>query len=303
MTALWGLGIALLAGCEPSQSVKSGAPVVLSFGPVSAADGSPIEAMGGATGKAVPPLTNFLASFDRLLDAASLEDETGHFKAGLAQAQSTVGQVVALATEYVPNGDSQLFALLPPGPTLTVQPLCGLPTSSTVQVNLDLTKLRSHDRSTNAVAAIGVETALAVTTEPFLVTTDVPPPTDADPVAGTPGAPAVLEDPAMVFNVTFNTITPGPAGASACHGLPSAATHIRVTAQVGADPVVPIAAVVDQDILNPSHWTVSPPGTTVDGPGSWPAGAVVTITIDANTTDSYGAALGTPTNASFMVKS
>jgi len=133
------------------------------------------------------------------------------------------------------------------------------------------------------------------------VTTDVPPPTEADPATATPAALG-LADATTVFNVTFNAITPGPA-AAACGVRAPASSHMQVTAQVGAAPAAPIAAVIEHDMTNPMNWTVSPPGSTVDGPGSWPAGAVVTITIDADATDTYGVALGTPTNASFMVKS
>jgi hypothetical protein len=297
-TALGGLCLALLTGCEPSNSVKAGPPGVVSFGAVSPADGSPVELTGA------PPITNFLAIFDRLLDAASLEDAKGGAKAGLAQVQSTVPtQVVPVTTNYVPNGDSQLFIKLPPGPSLTVLPVCGLPAAGTVLVSLDLAKLRSHDRSTGAVpgtldGGAPVMTTLTVMTAGLSVTTDVPPPTEADPIAGTPAAPGVA-DPATVFNLTFNTVMPGPAAPTACAALPSAATHIHVTAEAGGAAAAPIAAVIEQDMTNPAHWTVSPPADT----GAWPAGAVVTVTIDLDTTDTYGVALGTATNASFMVKS
>ena len=301
MAALGGLSIALLAGCEQSTSVKSGAPQVVSFGPVSA-DGTPIELVTEAGVVPAPPLTNFVAIFDRLLDGDSLEDADGGIaKAGLAQVQSAVAtQIVALTTNYVPNGDSVLFALLPKGPSLTVMPVCGLPAAGSLQVSLELTKLRSHDRKTTAVASPGVPTAIVVTTEPLSVTTDIPPPTVLD--SNTPPTLASA-DPTAVFNLTFNAITPGPAAPPACNALASTSGHIHVTAQVGGGPAAPIAALVEQDMTNPLHWTVSPPGTTADGPGSWPADAVVTVTIDEGTSDSYGVVLGTATNASFMVKS
>lgn len=297
-TALGGLCLALLTGCEPSNSVKAGPPEIVSFGAVSAADGSPVELA------AAPPMTNFLAIFDRLLDAASLEDAKGGAKAGLVQVQSAIPtQVVPVTTNYVPNGDSQFFLKLPAGPSLTVLPVCGLPAAGSVVVSLDLTKLRSHDRSTNAVPGTvdggpPVMTSLTVMTARLSVTTDIPPPTEADPVAGTPAALGVA-DPTTAFNLTFNSVMPGPAAPAACAPLPSAATHIHVTAEVGGAAAVPIAAVIEPDMTNPSHWTVSPPADT----GAWPAGAVVTVTIDLDTTDTYGVALGTATNASFMVKS
>ncbi|HEY8924181.1 MAG TPA: hypothetical protein VIU64_07350 [Polyangia bacterium] len=296
--ALGGVCLALFAGCEPSNTVKAGAPEIVSFGAVSPADGSPVELAGA------PPMTNFLAIFDRLLDAASLEDAKGNAKAGLAQIQSMVPtQLVPVTTNYVPNGDSMFFLKLPPGPSLTVLPVCGLPAAGSVVVSLDLTKLRSHDLATSAVpgtldGGAPVMTTLTVTTAALSVTTDVPPPTEADPVMGTPAALGAA-DPTTVFNLTFNNVMPGPAAPVACAVLPSAGTHVHVTAEVGGAAAAPIDAVIAPDMMNPSHWTVSPPADT----GEWPAGAVVTVTIDKDVTDTYGVALGTATNASFMVKS
>ena len=66
----------VLAGCEPSNTVKSGPPVILSFGLVDAT-GSPVELTSEAGVVAASPLVHFVATFDRLLDAASLEDEAG----------------------------------------------------------------------------------------------------------------------------------------------------------------------------------------------------------------------------------
>ena len=259
---------------------------------------------GDGCGGCILRVSSDAAIYDLFPNGDSLEDADGGVaKAGLAEVVSTVpSQLVSVTTNYVPNGDSQLFALLPKGPTLTVLPICGLPASGSVTVSLELAKLRSHDRATTAVVAPGVAQAIMVQTAGLSVTTDVPPPTEADPDTGTP-AGLGLADPTQVFNVTFNAIMPGPAAPLPCRVRPPASDHIQVTAQVGTDPAVPVAAVVAHDMTNPSNVTVSPPGTTADGAGSWPAGAVVTITIGADTTDTYGVALGMATNASFMVKS
>ena len=85
--------------------------------------------------------------------------------------------------------------------------------------------------------------------------------------------------------------------------MPSTESHILVTATIAGVAVAPLDAVVTQDAADPSHWVVSPPGTTADAPGAWPAGAVVTVTIDAAATDLFGGAVGSETSASFMVKS
>jgi len=295
-TALGGLYLALFTGCEPSNSVKAGAPEIVSFGPVSAADGSPVKDTD------TPPMTNFVAIFDRLLDAASLEDADGGAKAGLVQVQSAVPtELIPVTTNYVPNGDIQFSLLLPKGPSLTVLPVCGLPAARSIKVSLELTKLRSHDRSASAVSAVDavppVLTTLVVMTAPLSVATDVPAPS-IDPITGAIASFGAA-DPTTVFNLTFNSVMPGPAAPAACAALPSAGTHVHVTAEVGGAPATPIPAVIEPDMTNPSHWTVAPPAAT----GEWPAGAVVTITIDPTTTDTYGVALGTATNASFMVKS
>lgn len=288
-------------GCTPSNTVKPGAPVLMSFGVVDTS-GSPVETTGDAGAAPVPPLVHFVATFDRLLDPTTLEDTAGMAKAGVAFGQSDVANTaINVTTTYVPNGDSKFFLLLPPGPSLTVAPTCGLPTAASVQVRLDLEKLRSHDQSAVTVPAPGVTSTLMFQTKPLEVSTDIPAPPDPIPVGGPLLVATAMAD--FVVNVSFTAFTPGPSAPSDCAALPSTLSHIHVSGTLAGVPVAVIDAVVAQDPMDPTHWTVSPPGTTADAPGAWPVGVLITVTIDANATDTFGKSLGSETSASFMVQS
>jgi hypothetical protein len=300
-----GLGAAL-GGCQPSNQVKPGSPVMLSFGPVDPT-GAPVD-LSGATGAAtVPPLSHFVAIFDRILDPTPLEDPgpDGGAKAGVASFQYAGGPV-GVTTNYVPDGDSQFFLEFAPGPSLTVfSNPPGLPSASAVMVGLDTQDLRSHDQKSPVMLAPGVVAGFMFTTDPLSVTTDVPAPVppvtddggaagdDGGTDAGAPGGavdPSL--DPGLIVNVSFNDATP-----------PTTISHIQVSGTQGGVPIVDLAAVVAQDPNDASHWTVAPPGTVPpDTVGAWPPGAVITITIDAGATDTFGMPLGAPVSASFPVK-
>jgi hypothetical protein len=292
-------------GCAPSNSVKSGAPVMLSFGAVDP-DGNAVSFTSDAGSVAAPPLAHFVAIFDRVLDGDSLEDaDAGVPKAGIAGGEY-VGSLatplpVPVTTNYVPNGDSKFYTFLPQGPSLTLSPICGLPAGASVQISVNLAKLRSHDLSTVATPDVGVTPTLAFTTDALSVVTDIPPPIDPDPTAGIPGGPAVL-DAQTVVTLTFNDSMPAATPLPGCTMLPSTATHIHVSTTVGGAPVLQFEPVIAQVDGDPTHWTVSPPGTA-DAMASWPEGALVTVTVDATATDYFGMALGAPVTASFMVKS
>jgi hypothetical protein len=289
------------AACTPSNSVKSGAPVILSFGAV-AADGTAMSLTTEA-GVAAPasPLAHFVAIFDRLVDGDSLEDADGGVpKAGLAAGDyGSLATPLPVTTIYAPNGDSTFFGYLLQGPSLTVSPVCGLPSGASVQIALDVTKLRSHDRSTVATLGEGVTSTLTLTTDALSVAIEIPDPDEPDPDTGLPGG----NDPQTVVDVKFNDATPGATPLPGCAALPSTATYIHVSATLAGVPVLPFEAVVAQVEGDPAHWTVSPPGTTADATGSWPAGALVTVTIDAAATDNFAMPLPSPKTASFMVKS
>jgi hypothetical protein len=260
-------------------------------------DGSLVELVGP---NPAPPLAHFLALFDRLLDPSTLEDEAGNPKVGIAALQSVAAATgIPVTTNFVPNGDPKFNLLLPTGPSITVTPICGMPSGAVVMAALDLTKVRSHDKTLGAVVAADAAAMLSFTTEPLAATTDVPMAV-VDAVTGLE-APAEV-DAALVVTVTFNNFTPGDKP-GVCADLPSTRSHIHVAAMLAGVPVAGVAAVIAQDAGDPSKWTVSPPGTTADGPGAWPAGAIITILVDAMATNLFAQPLGTEASASFMVKS
>lgn len=297
---------ATLLGCEPSNDVPGGAPVMYSFGPIGA-DGSPLTLvdMQGAI-LPTPPLTRFQALFDRLVDPTTLEDLEGHPKAGLAtvQAPAAAPGGVGATTNFVPNGDKTYTLFLFPGPSITVLPTCGLPSGAAVTVTLALDKVRSHDMTTPAVAGPGVTPVLSFQTEPLTVTNDLPEAT-MDMTTGETVPPEV--EASQVVTLTFNNQIPGfppdDGSVNPCGTLPPTAGHIHVTATVGGIAVNDLDAVVAPDASDSTKWIVSPPGTTGAGPGKWPPGADVTITVDPTATDYFAQPLGLPATASFKVKS
>jgi hypothetical protein len=288
-------------GCEPSNTVSTGAPVMLSFGAIGA-DGTPLMLVDAGKTLPTPPLARFQALFDRLPDPTTLENLDGTPKAGLALVQAPVAAPAGVpsTTLYVPNGDKTFTLFLFPGPSLTVSPICGLPSGAAVTVTLDLQKVRSHDMTTPAVAAADASPVLSFTTEPLAVTTDLPEATTDMPI------PEV--DAGQVVTLTFNNQVPGfvpPDGQAPapCGMLPSTMSHIHVAATLGGVPVTDLDAVVAPDAADPSKWSVSPPGTNSMGAGQWPPGATVTVSVDAMATDQFAQPLGTEASASFKVKS
>jgi hypothetical protein len=292
---------ATLIGCEPSNTVPAGAPIMLSFGPLDP-DGKPLVLLDekGVT-LPTPALVPFRALFDRLLDPTTLEDTAGHPKAGLATAQSAVAVAgIPVTTNFVPNGDSKNAVLLPPGPSITVSPICGLPSGAAVTVTLDLQKVRSHDQTTLAIAAADATPVLSFMTEPLAVATDLPE-AMTDMTTGLPVPPEV--DAGQTVNLIFNNRTPGDVPDPACAALLSTKGHIHVAATIAGHPVGDLDAVVAPDPMDPTKWMVSPPGTTPDAAGNWPPGADIKISVDATATDLFAQPLGTEASASFKVKS
>jgi len=296
---------ATLLGCEPSNTVPAGAPVMLSFGPVGA-DGSPLSLMDDQGNKLpTPPLSNFRAMFDRLVDPSTLEEPDGTPAAGLATVTSPVVPAgIASTTNFVPNGDGTFTLFLPSGPSITVLPTCGIPSGAAVTVTLALEKVRSHDRTTLAKAAADASPVLTFMSEPLTVVTDLP--EMLDMTTQSPVTPEV--DAGTVVTLSFNNRVPGlVASADApdpCASmLPSTGNHIHVAARLGAVAVSDLDSVVAPDAADPTKWTVSPPGTTDEGPGKWPPGATITISVDAMATDIFAQPMGTEATASFKVKS
>lgn len=290
--ALW-MGIAA-AGCTPSNKVKSGPPELVSFG-VMGPEG-PVELVTEAGETLVPPLATFVAVFDRLLDAAAIEtiDDDGGISPnqGVAIIESD-GMAVESTVLYVPNGDAKFTLAYPPGPSITVMPVNGLPSASTVTVSLSPAHVRSHDKTQPFRAADGGMETLTFTTEPLMATIDVPAPEpvdsgmedDAGADGGTGATVTPSVDPDYVVNIAFNNQTADTTEAT-----------ITAAATVAGVPVAALAATVARAMDSQSAWTVSPPMT------GWPAGATVTVTVGAAAADKFGKTLGAAATATFTVK-
>jgi len=141
-------------GCEPSNTVKPGAAVMLSFGavyqpaPTDSVDGPAYLTTVDAAGvPLIPPRSEFIAIFDRLLDPSLLEDPTTSTGLpGLATLTTTVPSVTLDAsTVYAPGGDATFHVLLAAGPSFTVVPSCGLPAGAPGGVQLTMADFVSGD--------------------------------------------------------------------------------------------------------------------------------------------------------------
>ncbi len=295
-------------GCQPSNDVPAGAPLLLSF-TATAPDGTALVFDGAVATGAGSPLSHFLALFDRLLDPtqlSALDGDGGILPQGdVVRVTSTpaVDPLTVQAT-YTPNGfvppldpdaGTPIFAsALPEGPSLAVVPTAALPCGTVVSVALNPAKIRSHDQKVPfAPKDTTVPTQLTFTTEPFTATLGLPQPPTTDggadagaddagaDDAGTPVSPGVPVG--ATATVTFNTLVGADAG-----------DHITITVTVGAE-VVPGFGPAVVDPANPNVWNVAPPAT------GWPAGATVTVTVDSEVTDGYGAKLGSAVSGSFGV--
>jgi hypothetical protein len=279
---LLGVGVLGGVGCQPSNNVASGPPELLSFMAIGP-DGTAVTFTDAGAAAPVPPLAHFQALFDRLLDPTALEalDGDGGIEAqqGVVQVTSTPPvDPLTLNVTYTPNGvvppndpDSGapvFVTALPVGPSIDVVPTAALPCATMVSVALNPAKIRSHDQAAAFVLKDAtVSSVLRFVTQPFTATITVPNPPTTDGVA----------------NVTLNTLVPG-----------DVVGHIAVTVTVGGVAVPGFGPAV-ADATNANQWDVAPPDT------GWPAGATVTVTVDAALADGYGATLGAAVSAAFEV--
>jgi|GEM_PF-2453985 len=321
----WAIALSTLAlgagmGCEPSNSVKAGPAVMLSFGAVDAT--APLDPYAGpayvaadATGALlIPPRAEFIAIFDRLLAPEPLEDPATGARPGLATVTSALAGVsLDVSTTYSPGGDSQFHVFLPEGPSFSVTPTCGLPSGTAGMVALQMASFISHDGTTPITLAPGVAPAFAFQTQPLAVKIGVPPSTP-DPAGG----PDVLgtATPDTSITLQFNNLTPPgtspmpdavPPPLPPCTFFPalgSLAPNIHVTASLNGAAPTPVAAVITQNPMDATQWVVAPPGTGGDGTGgAWPDGAIVTISVDGGAVDVFNQPLGPSAPASFLVAS
>jgi len=293
-----GLALSPLLSCEPSNKVKAGPPQLLSFGPVGAngADEPLVDPDGGAA-LPVSARSSIVAVFDRLLDPTYLEDltDTGPAgKTGVATIQTSIGHSDANIV-YVPNGDTNAL-LLPPGPRILITPSPTLPSGATVTVTLSKDKVVSKAGEAFVVGTddMGIprtKETLTFTTEPLSVGFAPAPNADGGAVCGSLEATGAKGAIILTFNNAVDqtaigahvSVTAKDASGVAIAGVDATASKTVSTTDSG---MVTVQPVVDAD----------------GGATGWPAGATLTVTVDAQAQDAaLGTALGTPTSACFVV--
>jgi hypothetical protein len=237
-----------------------------------AADAAPPPPAGGSWSCSFAPTSMVLYVFDRVLYTAPLDPGDA---AGLTTLATTTflppAPAIALLGDYASNGSPNevIFPLLgdfrSDGPSILFSGVPALPTSSTVTVTLDPTKVLAKDGRTPFVGmSLLKDGIISFVTQPFTAVVAGPPTTgDAAPPTAAPDmTPATI---------TFtNTVDPG-----------TLKPHI----QISAVPPLPVGFDFDVASMDGLHVTVTP--TT-----NWPPISMITITVDAGTADLAGDVLG-----------
>ena len=179
--------------------------------------------------------------------------------------------------DYRADGPSILFAAVP-----------ALPTSATVTVTLDKTKVLAKDGRTPFTGMnLLMDGMISFATQPFMASAIMPP--APPPPAADAGADAAAPNPLPDMTpatITFtNTVDPT-----------ALAKHITVTAAPFPAGGPPTAVAVDVASMDDLTVTITPTGKT-----TWPASSTITIAIDATATDAVGDLLAAPVDpVSFM---
>jgi hypothetical protein len=313
-----------LAACSPDQGVKKGAPELIEF-TIMQAGGTPTTvksdtpeclsdvvtgtaclpmghaadvADGGTFDAEVPPdalcrqtsamnwctctatdpdtdpsvgtwscdaLTNVvgvIAVFDRLLDTSPLDPGDAAGVTGLMTVEAAGAPAITISSDYSSSGNSNglVFPLFGPaffgnfranGPSLFGAPDPEFPSGATVIVKLNGEQVRAKDGKTAFVGTgLLLGGTLAFTTAPFSASLSKPDAMAMDPTAVT---------------LAFNNMAPDPTS--------------HLTAMTAANVPVMVAATSAD---GGSTYAVTPVG------GTWPAGATITVTLDATTTNLLG---------------
>jgi hypothetical protein len=256
--------------CEDSEEVEPGAPRVESFAAVDTM-GAMVSLDADAGAVTVPPRAGFVALFDRLI----AWDAQNPASKGAVTLESPV-PAVTFDIDYLSGGSSKYHLLFAAGPTLQIRPSPTLPSGAAVKVTLNLAAIKAKDGSV-AVASPGVSTVLAFQTEPFAATVALPEIPDGSAEA------SVAAD--FVVPVAFNNL---PAA--------DAAKHITVTATAGGASIPDLMVEVTPSMMNDTTFDVKPKG------GTWPAGARVSVAVDATVTDVVGVTIAKAATATFLVQ-
>jgi hypothetical protein len=244
---------------------------------------------GAATSDAAPPMltgtwscsfaptSTVLYVFDRVLDTEFLGDGGGALGLATISSIPTPPSSVVLNGDYASNGTfniiftdpNQLADFRADGPSILFAAVPALPTSSTINVTLDKTRVLAKDgRTPYAGTNLLVDGTISFVTQGFS---------------------ASITSPSMApVTVTFTNVVDPTALAG----------HITVTATPlagGASAVIP----VDLTSMDGLNVNVAPSGKTADGmPLDWPADSTVDIKVDATTPDVVGDTLGADLSAS-----
>jgi hypothetical protein len=222
------------------------------------------------------PTSAVLYVFDRLLGTASLGDG-----GGAPNLATTTPASVVLNGDYASNGSPNeiIFPLLgdfrADGPSILFGGVPGLPTSTTITVALDKTKVLAKDGTPFTGTNLLTDGRITFATQPFGGILTAPPP--PAPV-GDAAAPTTVTPDMTPATVVFTNLVDPTALAS----------HITVTAApppAGGSPTVAVD-VASMDGLNV---TIAPAMGA-----NWPANTTITITIDATATDVVGDVLAAP---------
>jgi len=250
-----------------------------------AADASSDAAPPSLTGTwscSFAPTSTVLYVFDRVLDTEFLGDGGGALGLATISSVPAAPTTVVLNGDYASNGSQNeiifplLGAIRADGPSLLFSAAPALPTSSTVSVKLDKTKVLAKDgRTPFAGTNLLVDGEITFVTQGFGI--------------------ASFDSPSMApATVTFTNVVDAmsPAGPTALAG------HITATA-TPAGGGAPTAIPVDLASMDGLNVTVMPHGMTADGmPLDWPANSKIDITVDATTPDVVGDTLGAAVSAS-----
>jgi hypothetical protein len=267
------------AACEDSEGPKPGPPMLVAFDVIDPS-GMPVALAADGGPVLVPPRAHVVARFDRLLDGDRLESATDGGVTGNAgiAAFSGPGQPQA-AIQYIPNGDADFKLLFAPGPQLVITPVPSLPAGATITVTLAPAQIVSKRGEGPFVRADGVPESLTFTTAPFMATI-----TAADGGSPDGGGPLPLAADAPV-TVVFNN-------------LPETAIGARISVAVTDAAGLPLADAASPPApsdMDPATWTVLPKS------GAWPAGAAVTVAVDAAAKDALGMPIAAAATAAFAV--
>jgi hypothetical protein len=237
------------------------------------------------------PTSTVLYVFDRILDTEFLGDGGGAFGLASISSDPTPPTAVMLNGDYASNGSPNIILNSPAvgdyradGPSILFAAIPALPTSATVSVTLDNTKVLAKDGRTPFTGMnLLKDGMISFITQPFTAS-PITPPAPIPPAADAGTDAAVLNAPDMTpATITFtNTVDPT-----------ALAAHVTVTTALS----VPVP--VDVTSMDGLTVTIAPKAGT-----NWPASSTITIAIDATATDAVGDLLAAPVApVSFMTTS